>query len=327
MSPRASADGGRPTMPRWCAVVLGSLGLLGLVAAAVMWPVTDRLPPQVASHWGTDGVDNVQSLTGYLSSAALVLLGTSTLLAILAWRAPMAVRRVLGAVQSGMAWLIGTMMIGGLLGQLDLTDPYRAPDPGVWIAIGLLPAAVVAAVAWRLLPAHEPSAQAPPAVPTQAARVAQRPNEQLTWLGHTPLSAGLMVAVGAVMVLAVALGWRASPWAALLPAAIGMGVLWMCRATVVVDRQGLRVRSGGWVTWLCIPLDRVRVAEVDQVRPLAQFGGYGLRWGRRGRGFVTRGGAAVRVDTADGDSTWVSVDDAAQAAATLNTLAASQRIR
>ncbi len=312
-------------MWRWLLVVVGAVGAAVAVSALLTWRLADRLPARVASHWGAAGVDDVQSLTGYLVSATSVLFGTTALLAAVAWRAPVSVRRVLGAIQAGMVWLITTLMLGGLVGQLDLTDPYRAPDPGVWLAVGLLPAAVAGVMAWRLLPAQEPSPQTPPAVPQSAARVPHRPEEQLTWLGHTPLSPGLMVAVGALMVLAIALGWRASPWAALFPAVIGIGVLWMCRATVVVDRQGLRVRSGGRVTWLRIPLDRVRVAEVDQVRPLAQFGGYGLRWGSRGHGFVTRPGAAVRVETADGDATWVSVDDAEQAAATLNALASAGR--
>ncbi len=327
----------QPTLARWGAVV-GSLA--GVATAAVLttgWLLRDRLPNRVASHWGSNGVDEVASLPAYLSIAAALLIGTTAVLAVVAWRAPMEIRRVLGAIQGGMSWVLGAALLGSLATQADLTDPYRAADPGVWFAVGLVPGALAATLAWRLLPvrpavtpagsATDPSNQAVGASVAgagAAATVPVRVGEQLTWWGRTPVSGGPLVAVGLLVAIAVGLAWQASAWVAIVPLLVGVGVIWMCRASVVVDRHGLRVSSRGRVTWMRIPLERIRVAEVDEVRPLAQFGGYGLRWGVRGKGFVTRSGTAVRVDTSDGTSTWVSLDDAAQAAATLNTLAATQ---
>ena len=56
--------------------------------------------------------------------------------------------------------------------------------------------------------------------------------------------------------------------------------------------------------------------------PLREFGGYGWRIGKDGsRGFVTRSGEALVVERVGEPPVVVTVDDAAEAAAVLNTLA------
>lgn len=90
---------------------------------------------------------------------------------------------------------------------------------------------------------------------------------------------------------------------------------------VSVDRDGLHVRLLG-VRVLHVPLEEVVAADVVDVHPFREFGGWGLRMDLHGRvGWVTRQGRAVRVRRGDASEVLVTVDDATDVAATLNTLA------
>jgi hypothetical protein len=96
-------------------------------------------------------------------------------------------------------------------------------------------------------------------------------------------------------------------------------VVAMCWWVVRVDRTGLTIRSTtGWPR-IHVPLDEVVRADVIEVRPLRDFGGWGLRVGRHGRvGVVLRSGQALLVQRTGGRSVAVTVDDAATAAGLLN---------
>ncbi len=62
-------------------------------------------------------------------------------------------------------------------------------------------------------------------------------------------------------------------------------------------------------------------ADTTTVDPLAQLGGWGVRYGRAGTvGFVGRKGEALAVERTGGRPLVVTVDDVARAAALLNTL-------
>ena len=56
----------------------------------------------MASHWGSNGVDEVASLSAYLIISAALVIGTTAVLAVVVWRAPVEIRRVIGAIQGGM---------------------------------------------------------------------------------------------------------------------------------------------------------------------------------------------------------------------------------
>ena len=91
---------------------------------------------------------------------------------------------------------------------------------------------------------------------------------------------------------------------------------------VTVSAEGLVIRSVmGVPTWR-LPLDEVAEARVVTVSPFAEFGGWGYRLGPHGRtGFVTRTGEAIEVERGDGTSWVLTVDDAGEGAALLNSLA------
>ena len=69
-----------------------------------------------------------------------------------------------------------------------------------------------------------------------------------------------------------------------------------------------------------MPLDTVAFADRSELRAFREFGGLGLRFRPGARAFVTRTGEALRVVQRDGTKTYVSMDDAEEVAAVLNTL-------
>jgi hypothetical protein len=97
-------------------------------------------------------------------------------------------------------------------------------------------------------------------------------------------------------------------------------VLLSAHARVLVDAEGLRVTSAGVLTWLRVPLSTVAFADRSELHALRDFGGLGLRFRPDARAFVTRTGEALRVVQRDGTRTYVSMDDAEEAAAVLNGL-------
>lgn len=139
------------------------------VAAPAVWAATiaDRLPPEVARHWGTGG-----RVTGsWPVSNQLLVLGTITLLVAatcgtvaVVSRQPLSVRRVLAGAGAWTAVLLAVTQVGALLGQLDLADPRQAPAPGESVAIGAVLGLVVGALVAALArePEHAIVATQPP---------------------------------------------------------------------------------------------------------------------------------------------------------------------
>ena len=94
-----------------------------------------------------------------------------------------------------------------------------------------------------------------------------------------------------------------------------------------MDGTGLTVRLLIRRPRIQVPLDEIIEAEVVTVRPIAEFGGWGLRIGAAGRaGVVLRSGPALQVTRTSGRAFVVTVDDAQTGAALLNTLAARARL-
>ncbi len=153
----------------------------------------------------------------------------------------------------------------------------------------------------------KPDRQSDP--PSWSARNRQVP-PGLRWL-----IAGLVVALGG---LAVVLTWWLLPVLVLVVVAL----LATVRFEVRIDHRGLQVTILGGRRMLEIPLEQIAGAEVARIDdPLRDFAGWGLRVDAAGRtGVVTRAGTALRVHRGDGSEVLITVDDAWDAAAVLNTL-------
>jgi hypothetical protein len=187
------------------------------------------------------------------------------------------------------------------------------------MAIGgsLLPAVVVG-----VLVPGDPRLPTSSSVAADAPRARLDAGERTAWIAYADAGPAIGVGVIAVAVL-LALVAATRLWAMLIVVGlVGVTIASMFRWTVRADSDGLTVRSAtGWPR-VHVPLDEVVRADVVNVRPLRDFGGWGLRVGRGGRvGVVLRPGEALLVERTGGRSVVVTVDGAAGAAGVLNALA------
>ncbi|MGN6125163.1 MAG: hypothetical protein ACTHON_01235 [Humibacter sp.] len=209
--------------------------------------------------------------------------------------------------------------------------------PGLPLAGGVILAIVAAVLTWWLLPRKAPAVDRVRAGDT----LPVRSGEIAGWTGRLGLPAWFMAiiatAAAALIVLGVTLVLTVGPrlWPIFLVPALLLTVLLVTAQFVVTaGPRGFSVRSAvGWPR-LQIPARDVAKAGVIPVDPMADFGGWGLRWvigpTRKGRwGVLTSRGPGLEVFRQDGRSIVVTVDDPGTAAAVLETYVAndSSRVR
>jgi hypothetical protein len=199
--------------------------------------------------------------------------------------------------------------------------------PALPLAGGAALAIVAALVTWRLLPreaAADSAVQAADRLPVKAGEV-------VAWTGRVDLPAwfvSLIAGIAAVLVglgvlLVLTRGWHIWP-VFFAPTVLFVVIFVTAQFSVTAGPGGFLLRSAvGWPR-LRVPVSDLAKAGVVAVDPLADFGGWGIRWvigpSRKGRwGVVTRRGPALEVVRLDGRSIVVTIDDAGGAAATLET--------
>lgn len=308
-------------MARW-ALTVGGFAVasvaIGSVVLASRW---SEIPAIVATHWGPDGgVDATQSRSGFVLTSALLLLGLTAFLGLLAQNTPSDGRRILAATAGGTAALIAVLTYGSVLTQAGLSDPHKAVIPARVVLAAVVLVVVASAALWRLNPLPARAVLAPGApLSTDAPTIDAAPGERLAWVGRVAPAGWAMGILGIIVAAATVLSWVAAGWTAVIPLAAGALAVVMLSARVVINDNGIRVASAG-IPWLRVPLAEVREASGSSVNPLVDFGGLGMRYGRGKRGFVTRKGEALLLDQADETKTYVSINHADQAAAVVNTL-------
>lgn len=283
--------------------------------------------PQLITHWGA-GSDRTGPWWTYAILVAAIGFPVIALIGFFMFRATR---------MAGMnAWMPAIAMgitvfhaIGMGVGSVMLNSSPLAP--ALPLAGGVILAAAAALLTWWLLPREAPSTdgvQAVDALPI-------RPGELAGWTGRVELPAWFMAliatAAAVLIVLGVSLLLTVGPhlWPVMLaPALLLLVLLLTAQFVVTAGPHGFTVRSAiGWPR-LRIPPANLAKAGVIAVDPMADFGGWGLRWvigpSRKGRwGFVTRRGPGLEVFRRDGRSIVVTVDDPVTAAAVLEAYAAS----
>jgi len=329
LRPETPAPDGWRRHARTTALWSGGVALALLTAAALVaasW--TDELPHPVATHWsGSGGPDGFSSLGG----AIAVGLGIGALCVVLFsaitwfWGRAASTRRIMASTTIWLAGLIALALVGMLDQQRGLTDAHEAgPIGGVTLLAVLVPLLPAAAAALLVHP--DPPLPATTAVASDAPRTALRPDERAAWVGRASGRALPAIVLGTTIVV-VAVAVASQLWFLLAVAALLLVLLLsMGSFHVRVSASGLTVRSVfGWPR-TSVPADEVERADVVQVRPTRDFGGYGWRLGRQGRtGIVVRAGEALEVTRTGGRRLVVTVDGAANAAALLNTMAERAR--
>ena len=317
----------RPTPPHRLATTLTTLVLpLLLVAAtaAVALSWRDRLPGTVAVHWGASGEPDGFGSPLELVAVPLVL---APLFAIGMWALAFwagrdtSTRRLAAGFSTGLAVLLSVITLGSLGMQLDLSDATDSPGLGgvTTLAFG---AALAVGIGVALVVPPSPAQPTDAPIDPAAVRTDLAPTERAAWRRTVTSRVGGWVAGAAVLVIVVlALALR-TPGLLLVAAALAALLASNLVVRVSVDARGLVARSPlGWPS-VRVPLDEVVAARAARVDPFGEFGGWGYRIGTDGRvGFVLRKGEAVEVERTGGRVTVVTVDDAATAAALLNTLA------
>lgn len=322
----------RPTIPhRRATTLLTLVAPLALTVLAVVVALTwvDDLPDPVATHWGPGGTpDDFSSLTGALTLLVLtsVFLSLSCWLLALRLGAEATTRRIAAGTSVGVTALLAVVVVGSLAQQRGLADA-RDAGPVTGVLVGAFAAGIALGVLAALLVPGDPDVTATDAPPADAARLPLAPGERAAWTATVWSPAAVGVALP-VVALQVVLSILLDTWVLIAVAAVIAALLaTMLVLRVTVSAAGLVARSPlGWPR-VHVPLDQVVAAHAEAVSPLRDFGGWGYRVALDGRaGFVLRAGDAIVVERTGGRTTVVTVDDAATAAALLNTLAERARV-
>lgn len=156
------------------------------------------------------------------------------------------------------------------------------------------------------------------------------PDDQPVWQQRTHLAPGgvVILTVALVLVLGMTLVSALLSGSAVAVAILGVSTLIIAvllamtiAFDVRVDRTGLSVDSVVGLPRLHVPLGDIAAVSVVEVNPMAEFGGWGMRWAPGGGlGVVQRSGPGIRVRRANGKVLTVTVDDAATGAALLSAL-------
>ncbi|KRA23885.1 hypothetical protein ASD65_05210 [Microbacterium sp. Root61] len=313
----------------WVGLIVPIVVLAVGVTLQLLW--LPELPDPAATHW--NGVGQVDGfgpawmyplLTGVLGILIVALIALPALAVMRRGdRGPYF--RFIGAFALGFAAFLSIALTWSVAIQRGLTDAATAPNVLPGLIVGAVVGLALGFVGWLVSPREEMRTLA-------ADRI--RPIEldagqSAVWLRTATLSRGAAVLIAGVLILLVAtaigIGFTGSGSVWVLGIVVLLVLVLAATTTVFhvrVDAQGLTVRSILGIPRWQIPLtDVVSVSSVE-LSPLAEFGGYGIRFGAGGRfGVVLRKGAAIQVERADGKVFVVTVEDAETGAGLLAALA------
>ncbi|MFF0816586.1 DUF1648 domain-containing protein [Rhodococcus sp. NPDC003318] len=293
-----------------------------LVTARVWDP---RLPTTLAVHFSgavPDGFTDTGSAAWTVAIVIAVIGGGASAIAALA-QALLVMRRAMLIIGSAVTGLMLALWIGLLSAHLDVAAPDQARFSATWIAVGVLVGGAVGVLGASLLRDHRerrPATGRPdPRLPRGPLAL---PIVDRIGLG-APNTVVLAVAAGLVTVglCRLADAW----WLLAVFGPVAALVIGLLRYRVVVDESGLHVFNMGMCA-LGYGVDELEGAEVTEVAPFRDFGGWGLRVRGRGNyGVVTETGPALVVTAADGQRLTVTTARAEEMAGALNSLADAAR--
>lgn len=309
----------------WLIGVVAGPVLLGVLAAAWMVTVADRLPAELATHWGSNGVDGYSPLWVTALIAILVGGGSGALLAglgIASRGQSLMVSRICVGAGLGLGIMLTALFVAIVAGQLDLKDASQAglSAPAMWAGAAVAVLVAVAAI-WRYRPGEVDRRPGPEVqcaadalesepVSADAARMAASGETLSVKVSMGPAKWCLSLGMGAVVGASV---YFISPWLALLGVPVA-ALMWIfCQGTLEIGPGGTKVLASGF--WKLMPLDftEIRAATVEDVRAL-DYGGWGYRLGGGSIAFITASGPALVLETAFHQRCVVSMPDAGTAA-------------
>lgn len=291
---------------------------LGGVVLTTLWDT--RLPDKIATHWSMTSADGFATpTTSAWTFALLTILFGAGLSAIAALAPAMLMMRrfmiVLGLIVVG---IITGGQVASLHAQLDVVDPSSVPAPIGALAAGALGGCVVGLLGASLLRDYRQRTAA-----TEAPnRALPRSDAALPITDDVGFSTKGSVIFGLIMAApGIFLGLVSSAWFLALFLVLAVFCVTLVRFRVVVDTTEIKVFNMGMPA-MTYGVDEVVGAKVAEIKPFADFGGWGLKSkGRRNYGIVTRTGPAVVITFAGGDKLTITTPKADDIAGALNSLA------
>jgi Protein of unknown function (DUF1648) len=303
-----------------------------IIAAVIAWPVIafrDRLPDPMASHWDLHGrADGSASPTRFAVITVVVWLVICVLAGANAIRSTWQMRRVRSTffmVWGFVAGVLITLQWTAVWANLDRSDWTQARSI-TWAGAGIdIAGGIVLGALGVLIGRFGPDTPLPssPELPSLDLKSGERTVWVATARNHTVNMVGSgLVAVGAVVMALIATilpTEHVVPYG-VVPFVVGLLLLLWARVRVTVDEGGVGIALGlGWPRWN-IPLADITGAWAENREAMA-YGGWGYRGFSRGAPVVmVRSGVCLVVERGNGRTFAVSVDDAANGAALLNSL-------
>ena len=316
----------------WVGLLIPLLITAAAVTTTLIW--LPRLPDPAATHWsGGDGPDGFgPGWTFPLIGALLGIVIPGSLWAFARFGARGASRPRWSAMQRGLvAFGLGaTVSMQGLLltcvgVQLDVPDARDAPGVDAQVALSFIAWVVATVLGWFAQPKVRLERDSEPA----AAPLELGAEERAVWV-RDARGSGVFIAVmiGTLLLMSAAAVWTwtlgSEVWwvNALLAVFVAAAGLTCCAFRVRADARGLEVRAVvGWPVFR-VPADDIESVTATRIAPLADFGGWGLRWAPGRVGVVLSAGEGIMVRRRDGGVFAVTVDDADTGAALLAAAAA-----
>lgn len=282
--------------------LLAWLPMVGAVALAMKAVAAwDRLPVVMASHFGADGIAN-----GWMPRTQFFIVSFASLVPAIALLAVIAARvgrrkPMAGVGLLALEWLVSGLLISVFWSAIDanLYHQRLAVFP-VWIILAaLVPVTFAVAIDWRWwLSRGRIGGVKQVAAPEQL--VAEETH------GSIKSAVGLLLlGVGLVALVMVSMPHRPPLAVLALPAVvmvvIALAALWAWRgfvyrfttAAVEVRVFGVRVRR--------IPLSEIEEFDAEEVHPLTDFGGWGIKGFGSDTAYIWGGNTALHIKTYTGD--------------------------
>lgn len=301
--------------------VVGGSALAGAALIGLSW--RGDLPARIAVSWNADGVASGfgslgENMAMLLGIAALMLAGC--VLVCWRWGTTASTRRLAVGAGVGVSLALGAQFVAGLAVQRGAAVP-QGVTMNEWLVIALVVlGGAVGVGAALLLPGDPPQPATTPVAP-DVARLPLAATERAVWIGTARAGIAISVVFTALGAGTIVFAVVMRTWGAVAPLPLVLLVLaTMFRFRVRVDATGLTVRSAAGYPRTHIPAAEVLGAETVRINPL-MWGGWGWRVRGDGAAVITRAGEGLLVRRTGGRSFRVTCDDAAAAAALLNTMA------
>ncbi|MFI0820611.1 hypothetical protein ACH4TX_31380 [Streptomyces sp. NPDC021098] len=311
---------------RRAAVVALPFVLAWAAVLAAFGALRDRLPDPIATHIGPGGqADGFTGLGAFLPVVTTLLLLPGLIVAVVGYRSRLALgaQRMLVALAYGMAAMLGYDFVALLRANAAATRAAGVSFPLWHLAVSLAVAGAVGWVGW-LLAGRDVAAPVDDAEGAAGPRLPLAKGETAVWTRGVGSPVLAVVGAGtALMGVVLAVVSDTTAESALIVIGLVSAALSHCRVTV--DHRGLSVAL--WFAprpRLRIPLERIAQATSREARALS-LGGWGYRIQPGRSALVMRSGDAVFLRLVTGKEFVVTVDDAATAAALLNTLVERDR--